>query len=267
MAIIRIALASVRAPRGIDDSVAIAEDAIAQAARERAAIVCFPECLVPGYRWPGRSMPPLDMPALENAWARIARAAADSRIAVILGTERLFDGHPRITVVVFDADGRTLGFQDKVQIDPSEGSFYSPGPVTERRVFETAGVKFGVAICHEGFRYPETVRAAARGGAQIVFHPYYDEPELGGYKPTTYGEPANSFHEKAALCRAAENTVYVASVNNAFPGAAMTSAIVKPDGSLLAWQPYGKDGLLVADLDLTAATGLFAKRFREPVIV
>jgi len=47
----------------------------------------------------------------------------------------------------------------------------------------------------------------------------------------------------------------------------MTSAIVKPDGSLLAWQPYGKDGLLVADLDLTAATGLFAKRFREPVIV
>ena len=34
-------------------------------------------------------------------------------------------------------------------------------------------MKFGVAICHEGWRYPETVRWAASRGARIVFHPQH----------------------------------------------------------------------------------------------
>jgi predicted amidohydrolase len=38
--------------------------------------------------------------------------------------------------------------------------------------------------------------------------------------------------------------------------------VVRPDGTLLAYQPYGKEGLLVADLDLSLATGLLAARFR-----
>ncbi len=33
-------------------------------------------------------------------------------------------------------------------------------------------MKFGVAICHEGWRYPETVRWAAVRGAKVVFHPH-----------------------------------------------------------------------------------------------
>jgi predicted amidohydrolase len=38
--------------------------------------------------------------------------------------------------------------------------------------------------------------------------------------------------------------------------------VVKPDGTILTYQPYGKEGLLVADLDLSLATGLLAKRYR-----
>ena len=34
------------------------------------------------------------------------------------------------------------------------------------------------------------------------------------------------------------------------------------DGTVLAWQPYGQEGLLVTDIDLTAATGLLASRCR-----
>ena len=78
--------------------------------------------------------------------------------------------------------------------------------------------------------------------------------------PTTFGDPANSFHEKAALCRAAENTCYFATVNFASEGAPTTSAVANPDGTLLAYQPYGVDGLLIADIDTTAATGLLASR-------
>ena len=93
-----------------------------------------------------------------------------------------------------------------------------------------------------------------------MFHPHFHPREPGGYVPRTFGDPANTFHEKAALCRAAENTVYFATVNCAIPDSPTTSAVVNPDGTVLCYQPYGKDGLLVAEIDLDMATGLLAKR-------
>jgi predicted amidohydrolase len=81
--------------------------------------------------------------------------------------------------------------------------------------------------------------------------------------PSTFADPANSFHEKAALCRAAENTCYFATVNFAGAGSPTTSAVVRPDGSLLCFQPYGKEGLLVADIDIAEATGLLARRYKS----
>jgi hypothetical protein len=39
--------------------------------------------------------------------------------------------------------------------------------------------------------------------------------------------------------------------------------VVRPDGTLLAWQPYGKEGLLIADIDISAATGLYAARCKS----
>jgi predicted amidohydrolase len=99
----------------------------------------------------------------------------------------------------------------------------------------------------------------------VVFHPGFHEAEPGGYRPTTFADPANSFHEKAALCRAAENTCFFATVNYASVGSPTTSAIVRPDGTLLCWQPYGLAGILTADIDLAEATGLLASRLKTPL--
>jgi predicted amidohydrolase len=167
----------------------------------------------------------------------------------------------RISALVIDRDGAVAGFQDKVQLDPSEEVTYAPG--SDRRLFEAGPLIFGISICHEGWRYPETVRWPARRGAQIVFHPHFHEAEPGGYRPSSFADPANSFHEKAALCRAAENTCFFATVNCASTGSPTTSAIIRPDGSLLSYQPYGQDGVLIADLDLAEATGLLAARCRS----
>jgi len=261
MSTVRIALANVRGAATPDESVALARAAVERAAVERAIIVCFPECYVPGYRTAGRSMPPPDAAFLERAWSAVAETAAAANVAVVLGTERLVNGAPRITALVIDRDGTIAGFQDKVQLDPSEESIFSPG--TERRCFQVGPLTFGVAICHEGWRYPETVRWAARRGAHVVFHPHFHEAEPGGYRPTSFADPMNTFHEKAMLCRAAENGCYFASVNCASDGSPTTSAVVRPDGTVLAWQPYGQEGLLVADLDTAAATGVLAARCRS----
>ena len=260
MATFRIALANLRYPETPADAVAQAARAVAEAGREGAGIVCFPECFVPGYRAPGKAIPPFDAAFMERAWESVRAAAASARVAVVLGTERRAGDALRISTLVVDRDGAVLGWQDKVQLDPSEDALYAPGG--ERRVFTVGPLTFGVAICHEGFRYPETVRWAARRGAQVVFHPHYSWAEEGGFRPARFADPANTFHEKAVLCRAAENTCYVASVNCASDGSPTTSAVARPDGTVLAWQPYGEAGLLVADLDLAAATGFLAGRCR-----
>ena len=261
MSTVRIALANVRVPATPEESVLRATAAVAEAGRQGALVLCFPECFVPGYRWPGTTPPPPDPAFLERAWAAVAEAAGAAGITVILGTERLTDRGLQITACVIGPDGAVAGWQDKAQLDPSEEGTY-PAFSTERRVFTAGPLTFGVVICHEGWRYPETVRWAVRRGAQVVFHPHAHVAEPGSYRPVTFADPANTFHEKAILCRAAENTCYFASVNCASEGSGTTSAIARPDGSLLCFQPYGQEGLLVADLDLGAATGLLASRCR-----
>jgi predicted amidohydrolase len=261
MSTVRVALANLRVPSTPQESVLLATSAVAEAAGRGALVICFPECYVPGYRWPGAAAPPPDSAFLERAWADVADAARTAGITVILGTERVTDRGLQITACVINPDGTVAGWQDKGQIDPSEEAIY-PAFGTERRVFAAGPLTFGVVICHEGFRYPETVRWAVRRGAQVVFHPHAHAAEPGSYRPTSFADPANTFHEKAILCRAAENTCYFASVNCASEGSGTTSAIARPDGTLQCFQPYGQEGLLVADLDLTTATGLLASRCR-----
>jgi predicted amidohydrolase len=258
MSTFRIALANLRFPSTPEESVALAVQAIADAANARAGLICFPECFVPGYRGHAKSVSLPDATFLKYAWSTIAAAAAKAKIGVILGTERVSGNELFASALVINQDGTTAGFQDKVQLAPSEDGLYTPG--TERLIFQAGPLTFGIAICHESWRYPETVRWAARRGAQVVFNPYFREREPNGYVPTAFAEAGNSFNEKAMLCRAAENSCYFASVNYASPEVGATSAIANPDGTVLSYQPYGKEGLLVADVDLSAATGLFASR-------
>ena len=254
----RIALANIRIPATPDESVDLARAAIADAGDRGADVICFGECYVPGYRWPGGDLPAPNQTFLEHAWAAVAASARSAKVTVVLGTERVTARGLLISALVINSDGSVAGWQDKEQIDPSEEPTYVAGE--NRRVFHAGSLSFGIVICHEGWRYPETVRWAARRGAHIVFHPQFHEAEPGSYAPSSFADPANSFHEKAVLCRAAENTCYFATVNYASAGSPTTSAIAQPDGTLLSYQPYGKEGLLIADIDIAAATGLLAAR-------
>jgi len=258
----RIALANLRVPRSREESVALVEEAIAEASAAGASLVAFPECFVPGYRGPSTGVLPADEAFLSSASSTIGRACARADVTAVVGTERITGGVLHATVAVFGPDGALDGFQDKVQIDPDEEGIYTPG--AGRRVFRAGPLTFGIVICHEGWRYPETVRWAVRRGAQLVLHPHFELVDADAAArrpaPSTFADPTGTFHEKAVLCRAAENTCYFASVNAAIPGASTTSAVARPDGTLLAYQPHGKHGLLIADLDLAAATGLLASR-------
>lgn len=260
MPTVRLALANLAFPRTPAAAVTGAEQAIAEAGRQGAGLVCFPECYLPGYRTAARAMAPPEAAYLEDAWTRVAAAARAAGLAVVVGTERIVNGRHRISTLIVNADGSRAGFHDKVQLDPSEEPTWEAG--RERHVYTAGTLTFGLAICHEAWRYPETVRWAVLHGAQVVLLPHFHEAEPGGIRATTFADPASTFHEKAMLCRAAENTCWIAAVNFASDGSPTTSAVVRPDGTLHAFQPYGLAGLLVVDIDPAEATGLLASRLR-----
>ena len=111
---IRIALANLRFPGSPEESIALAEQAIARASSEGADLVCFPECFVPGYRARGKALPPPDPKFLGRAWSTIAATAGKANVGVILGTERVVGDALLATALVIDRDGAIIGFQDKV---------------------------------------------------------------------------------------------------------------------------------------------------------
>ncbi|MFN8486075.1 MAG: carbon-nitrogen hydrolase family protein [Caldilineaceae bacterium] len=172
--------------------------------------------------------------------------------------ERLTPAGRQIAAFVIDAQGQLQGCQTKNQIDPSEDQFYVPGHT--RQLFEVNGVKFGVAICHEAWRYPETVRWAAVRGAKIVFQPQHTGTEQSGVQLTQWGAASNPYYEKAMMMRSRENTIYF-SVNYALRFQESATSLIDPAGECQAHLPYGAEGVLVQAIDVVQATGLLAKRY------
>jgi predicted amidohydrolase len=258
MSTIRVAVASTPLTATLEEAVPAAVAAVEEAGRLGARIVCLPETGLPGHRVQARPVPDVPKDALDDALHEVAEAARRARVVTIVGTERPTPAGREILSVVFDGDGRRLGEQAKTQIDPTEEPHYIPG--TGRRVFTAAGVTFGIAICHEAFRYPEIVRSLVLGGAQIIFVPHFVTTEDGSL-PARWCAASNPYNEKALLCRALENTVFVAASNVAGHDQGSATCIIGPDGTLVTSLAYGRVGVVAADLDLNQANRLLALRW------
>ena len=258
MTTFRIALANLRFPatrRGVGHA---RRRAIAQAATERAGMVCFPECFVPGYRGPGKPVPPPDPAFLDHAWAAVAAAAATAQCR----------GRPRHRARRRRrARGHRPGHQSRTARSrvPGQGADRSrrrKAPIRRgsgRRVFQAGPLTFGVAICHEGWRYPETVRWAVRRGHSRVPPalprsrarqlPALDLRRSGEHLPREGGAVPRRREHLLLRDRQLRERGLADHLGRRPPrrNAARPSAVRRA-------------GLLIADLDLDAATGLLASR-------
>jgi len=253
-----IGLASPAVASSLDDGLEKITRLLSEASAQGAEIVCFPEAYLPGLRGQDFDVLPFDQAAQERALQAVAQAARIHAVATILGMERVTASGRQIAAFVIDARGEIQGYQTKNQLDPSEDPFYVPG--NTRRLFQINGTKFGVAICHEGWRYPETVRWAAVRGAKIVFHPHHTGSDREGVRPSQWGAAGGAYYEKAMMMRSIENTIYFASVNYGLRFQESATSLIAPSGRCQAYLPYGQEGVLVQSIDVAEATGLIANR-------
>lgn len=254
-----IALASPRVATSLEDGLEKIRHLLSEAAARGAEIVCFPEAYLPGLRGQDFDVPPFAPTDQERVLQTVAQWSRAYEVATLLSMERLTDAGRQIAAFVLDAHGGLQGYQTKNQLDPTEDRFYVPGDT--RRLFEIHGLKFGVAICHEGWRYPETVRWAAVRGAKIVFHPHHAGSDRQGVRLTEWGAASAPYYERAMMMRSKENTIYFASVNYALRFQDAATSLIDPSGECQAYLPYGEEGVLVQEIQVEKATGLLAARY------
>ena len=124
---LRIGLASPRVATTREDGLATAGRVLTEAAAQGAAIVCFPETYLPGYRGLDVLTPPPDQRAQERALLGVRAVARQHRVAVIMPMEWASPAGLLNLAVVVNANGTIQGYQTKNQLAPEEEPHYIPG--------------------------------------------------------------------------------------------------------------------------------------------
>src|SRR3954454_5481319 len=108
-----IALATPRVATSLDHGLETIKRFMAEASRQRAAIVCFPEAYLPGLRGQDFEVLPFGPTEQERVITAAAQWARDFRVAVLLGIEILVPAGRQIAAAVIDAQGQLQGYQTK----------------------------------------------------------------------------------------------------------------------------------------------------------
>ncbi len=138
-----------------------------------------------------------DPAGLSVARQQVCDMAARYRIGVILPMEWGCPHGILNVAFVISGEGRVLGCQPRNQLAPEEDWHYVPG--YGRQMFRLGALSFGISICHEGWRYPETVRWPAVRGAAVVFHPHHAGNDSEDMLPDTFAAADSAYYELCLL--------------------------------------------------------------------
>lgn len=153
-----------------------AESLVRQAAQQGAQIILLPELFETPYfckeqqtEFFGLAKPVDNNPLL------IRFSALAAELQVVLPISFFEKAHQAYfnSIMLFDADGQPLGVYRKTHIPDGPGYqekfYFNPGD-TGFKVWSTRYASMGVAICWDQW-FPETARALAIQGAELLFYP------------------------------------------------------------------------------------------------
>ena len=218
----------------VQSSLSELEQLIEKAAAERCTAIALPEDTLGLGTWLAaneklaRKILPI---AVEQMLQRFGKLAAKHRLYLVCCNDQaLPDGTIYNTAFLLGPDGKLIGHYRKVcpTIHESARSRGNEFPVFATPEF--GGV--GMLICYD-MVFPETARALALGGADIIFH-----PTLGG---AAIGDADIS--RAAFRTRAVENFVYLVVAQRGHG-----SMIISPKGKIIA-EARGPDSMAIAEID------------------
>jgi N-carbamoylputrescine amidase len=243
-----------------------AQDAISDAAREGAEVVCLPELFRTPYLCQSEDSSRFD-------WAEsipgpstevLAKQAADLRISLVASLfERRAAGLYHNTAVVLDARGELVGRYRKMHIpdDPLyyEKFYFTPGDLGFLSHTTEAG-RLGVLVCWDQW-FPEAARATALAGAEMLFYPtaigwQFDEGEtIDAAQREAWVTIQRSHAIANGLFVIAVNRVGHETLEGADGGGIRfwgSSFVADPFGRILATAPEDDEAVLVVECDLGA---------------
>lgn len=227
-------------PADVDANLAALDRAAAEASGRGAELLITPEMFVTGYNI-GERLRPL---AVARPLERVGEIARRHGIGIIAGgPEPLAEGEdaPIANAAwLIDEHGTVLARHRKIQLfGELDRRLFVAGeaPCT---LADFHGHRIAILICFD-VEFPETVRAAARAGAELVA------------VPTAQMEPFAFVNEHLIRVRAWENGVFVAYANQFGPDGDVDyvgrSVIADPLGRHLAAAAPSGEELLFAELD------------------
>jgi len=256
-----------------DGTVAKVCDAIAEAASRGAQLAVFPETFVPYYPYFSFIRPPFEqgpehLLLYERAVAvpgpvthAVGAAARRHGIVVVLGVNERDHGSLYNTQLVFDADGELILKRRKITPTYHERMVWGQGDASGLKVVDSAVGRLGALACWEHYnplaRYAlmaqhEEIHAAQFPGS-MVGQIFADQMEV-----------TIRHHALESGCFVVNATGWLTDAQveaitpdperrKALRGGCFT-AIVSPEGKLLAEPLRSGEGMVVADLDLALIT-------------
>jgi len=214
--------------------------------------VLLPECATTGYAYDFSRLTPAEVRA---ALIVVGAMAAQFRMNVLVGSPVFRRGKLYNCLVAFDRQGAVTHCYAKCHLTEMDRAHFTPGNAVA--LFEIDGVPATTVICHER-RYPELVRLAVMAGERILFHPNAGMDSLAVSRQKRGGRDG-------IAARAFENAIYYVFANSVGPQgdgkwSAGDSKIVGPDERVLGLADNRTEAVIVADLDLLKATGVYAQR-------
>jgi predicted amidohydrolase len=192
----RITVAQVAVSRSVEQNLDTARRVFAQAAKDRAGWVHFPEGFLSGYYTGFRQE------EVSASFTEVQRLCRDHGVIGLIGTCWNESGKLYNQIRIVDVHGGLVGSWTKTHLTTGElRSGYTPGglPLT----FECGGIRFGLLICNDLWRTPgysgegpfyNLSLKQARAGAQVIFHSVNSGNDLR-YRP---------YHESNLMTYAAE---------------------------------------------------------------
>lgn len=173
---VTVAAVQMKCSKSVEKNIAHAEELVRQAAAKGAEIVLLPElferpyfCQERRYEYYEYAQTAEENPAVRH----FSRVAAELGIVIPVSFYEKEVNNTYNSVAVLDADGKNLGVYRKTHIPDDhyyqEKFYFTPGD-TGFKVFDTRFGIIGVGICWDQW-FPETARAMALLGAELLFYP------------------------------------------------------------------------------------------------